>query len=196
MTAVEIEVKFRVQNLPRLEELLLVHGFGQLTPRTFEHNTLFDTPERALRGQHSILRVRRYGDRWVITHKAVLGGGTSDEHYKHRAETETEVADGEAMASIFTQLGYSPSFVYEKWRTEYADATGHCVIDETPIGLFAELEGPESWIDAVAKQLGLAEKDLMTASYGRLFDDWCKQTGSTAQNLTFAEIGPNSTTPE
>lgn len=190
MTAVEIEVKFRVQDLARLEELLLAHGFGQLTPRTFEHNRLFDTPDRALRSQHSILRVRRYGERWVITHKAVLGEATSDEHYKHRAETETEVADGEAIASIFTQLGYGPSFAYEKWRTEYADATGHCVIDETPIGLFAELEGPEKWIDETAQKLGLSEQDLMTTSYGRLFEQWREATGSSVQNLTFAEINP------
>lgn len=190
MTAVEIEVKFRVQDLARLEELLLAHGFGQLTPRTFEHNMLFDTPDRALRSQHSILRVRRYGERWVITHKAVPGGAINDEHYKHRVETETEVADGEAMASIFTQLGYGPSFVYEKWRTEYADATGHCVIDETPIGLFAELEGPEKWIDETAHKLGLSEQDLMTTSYGRLFDQWREATGSSVQNLTFAEVHP------
>ncbi len=189
MTAVETEVKFRVHDLMRLEALLASNGFHQVTPRTFEHNTLFDTPDRALRARQSILRVRRYGDRWVVTHKALPPNGNSaSERHKHRIETETEVEDGEAIATIFTSLGYQPAFTYQKWRTEYADATGHCVIDETPIGLFAELEGPSEWIDRTAATLGLNPSDLMTLSYGRLFDQWRAESGSSAQNLTFEEI--------
>jgi adenylate cyclase class 2 len=189
MTAVETEVKFRVHTLPRLEAQLAAAGFHQVTPRTFEHNVLFDTPDRALRARQSILRVRRYGDRWVVTHKALPpNGNPATERHKHRIETETEVKDGEAIATIFASLGYQPAFVYQKWRTEYADATGHCVIDETPIGLFAELEGPSEWIDHTADLLQLAHSDLMTLSYGRLFDEWRAQSGSPAQNLTFDEI--------
>lgn len=188
MMAVETEVKFRVHDAAHLERQLAAAGFHQLTPRTFEHNLLFDTPDRSLRAKQSILRVRRYGNRWVVTHKAVPAGAPAEDRHKHRIETETEVTDGEAMAAIFTALGYAAAFTYEKWRTEYADATGHCVIDETPIGLFAELEGPSEWIDATAEALGLSQSDLMTLSYGRLFDEWRKQTGSEAQNLTFAEI--------
>lgn len=189
MTAVETEVKFRVHDLTRLEALLASTGFHQVTPRTFEHNILFDTPQRDLRAIHSILRVRRYGNRWIVTHKAVPpGGDPASEHHKHRVETETEVEDGEAIATIFASIGYQPSFTYEKWRTEYADSTGHCVIDETPIGLFAELEGPSEWIDRTADRLGLTHADLMTLSYGRLFDQWRSETGSPAENLTFGEI--------
>lgn len=188
MTAVETEVKFQVRNLEQLEQQLTATGFHQVTPRTFEHNVLFDTPNRSLRAKQSILRVRRYGERWVVTHKTVSPDAPADNRHKHRIETETEVADGEAMAAIFTSLGYAASFTYEKWRTEYADDTGHCVIDETPIGLFAELEGPGEWIDSTAQLLGLSQEDLMTLSYGRLFDEWCERTGSEAKNLTFAEI--------
>ena len=189
MTAVETEVKFRVHDLTRLEALLASSGFQQVTPRTFEDNTLFDTPDRSLRARQSILRVRRYGNRWVVTHKALPpNGNPTSERHKHRIETETEVEDGEAIATIFTSLGYQPAFTYQKWRTEYADATGHCVIDETPIGLFAELEGPSEWIDRTAATLGLNQSDLMTLSYGRLFDQWRAESGSNAQNLTFDEI--------
>jgi adenylate cyclase class 2 len=62
------------------------------------------------------------------------------------------------------------------------------VIDETPIGLFAELEGPAEWIDTMVPRLGVSGKDVMTLSYGRLFEEWKKETGSPARNLTFAEI--------
>jgi adenylate cyclase class 2 len=188
MSAVEIEVKFRVADGPALERKLTEIGFHRITPRTFEKNILFDTLDRRLRSQQSILRIRQYGERWVVTHKCLPQDNDPAARHKHRIETETEVADGDAMAVIFSQLGYTPAFTYEKWRTEYADATGHCVVDETPIGLFAELEGPAEWIDKTSQRLGLAASELITLSYGRLFDEWRAATGSTASDLTFATI--------
>ena len=188
MSVVETEVKFRVTDGPVLERKLAALGFRQITPRTFEKNVLFDTPDRALRAEQSILRIRKYGERWVVTHKSIPQDNDPAGRHKRRIETETEVEDGEAMSVIFGQLGYKAAFTYEKWRTEYADATGHCVVDETPIGLFAELEGPAEWIDATSQRLGLDPAELFTLSYGRLFDEWRASTGSPANDLTFAAI--------
>ncbi|HEX4008242.1 MAG TPA: class IV adenylate cyclase [Acidobacteriaceae bacterium] len=190
MSTVEIEVKFPVADAAGLARRLTAAGFHEETPRTFERNVLYDTPDRRLRSQQSILRVRNYGGRWTITHKCLTRDNDPAARHKHREETETSVQDGEAMGHIFTQLGYAPSFIYEKWRTEYADSTGHCVLDETPIGIYAELEGPEDWIDAVGPRLGIEPADFLTLSYGRLFDKWRQETGSSVENLTFAEI-PN-----
>ncbi len=188
MSTVEIEVKFRVEQCEALEEKLRKAGFRCVTPRTFERNVLYDTPDRRLRKEQAILRVRKYGERWVLTHKCLPRDHDPQARHKHRVETETEVADGEALGTVFTQLGYQPAFIYEKWRTEYADNSGHCVLDETPIGVFAELEGPEDWIDAMAARLGLDPSSLMTLSYGRLFDQWKQETGSKASDFTFAAI--------
>jgi adenylate cyclase class 2 len=187
MQAVEIEVKFRVDDVAGLRRKLLSLGFKEQTPRTFEHNVLFDTPEHSLRGSRSILRIRRYGERWVLTHKQLPADFDPAERLKHREETETHVEDGEALATVFERLGFVRTFVYEKWRTEFAKEGGHCVIDETPIGTFAELEGPEAWIDRQSRALGLAADDLLTLSYGRLFEAWRQETGSAAEQLTFAE---------
>ena len=143
MSPVEVEVKFLVADPDALGRQLLGLGFYELTPSTFERNTLFDTPDQRLRAARAILRIRRYGERWVLTHKRLPEGHDPEERHKRRVETETEVADGEALAEIFRSLGFRESLIYEKWRTEYADATGHCVVDRTPIGIFAELEGPE-----------------------------------------------------
>ena len=192
MIAVETEVKFRVADGTSLERKLSALDFRQITPRTFEKNVLFDTPERTLRAQQSILRIRQYGKRWVVTHKCIPRDNDPAERHKRRIETETEVEDGEAMSIIFSQLGYKPAFTYEKWRTEYADATGHCVIDETPIGLFAELEGPAEWIDSISHRLGLHPSELLTLSYGRLFEEWRASTGNTANDLTFAAISQHA----
>jgi adenylate cyclase, class 2 len=188
MSAVEIEVKFRVADPAALDEKLRALGFRCVTPKTFERNVLYDTTDRNLRAQQSILRIRKYGDHWLLTHKCLTPDNDPAARHKRRIETETEVADGEALGTVFTQLGYAPAFTYEKWRTEYADQSGHCVVDETPIGIFAELEGPSDWIDSVSGRLGLDASQLSTLSYGRLFDLWREETGSSATDLTFSAI--------
>jgi len=171
-----------------LETKLAAAGFRKTTARTFERNILYDTPDRKLRAGGAILRIRQYGPKWVVTHKCIPPDTSPEARHKQRIETETEVQDGDAIAAIFESLGLQPAFTYEKWRTEWADATGHCELDDTPIGVFAELEGPADWIDATAAKLGVSLGDFMTLSYGRLFDEWKQQTGNPANDLTFAAI--------
>jgi adenylate cyclase, class 2 len=190
MQSIEIEVKFRVPDLKALEAQLSQLGFRCKTPRTFERNILFDTPARDLRATRQVLRLRRYGDRWVLTHKQTTPNDSPAARHKERIETETVVEDGEAVASIFRVLGYTFNFVYEKWRSEWSDAEGHCVLDETPIGQYAELEGPREWIDQMLATLHVDPADVTTLSYGRLFEAWKQQTGSPAQNMSFAEVQP------
>jgi adenylate cyclase, class 2 len=190
MQSIEIEVKFCVRDLKALEAQLSQLGFHCKTPRTFERNILFDTPARELRATRQILRLRRYGERWVLTHKQTTPNDSPDARHKERIETETAVEDGEAVASIFRVRGYTSTFVYEKWRSEWEDSEGHCVLDETPIGLYAELEGPREWIDRMLIALHVDQADVTILSYGRLFEQWQTQTGSQAQNMSFAEIQP------
>jgi adenylate cyclase class 2 len=184
----EIEVKFRVPDPAALTRRLHDACFHEETPRTFERNVLYDTPDRRLRSRQSILRVRQYGDRWIVTHKCLPENSDPAARHKQREETETAVQDGQAIGHIFAQLGFQPAFTYEKWRTEFSDSTGHCVLDETPIGVYAELEGPSEWIDETSRKLAIDPAALITLSYGRLFDQWRNETGSLAQNLTFEEI--------
>ena len=93
------------------------------------------------------------------------------------------------MAEVFTQLGFAPVFRYEKFRTEWDAAEGgHLVLDETPIGTWAELEGDPQWIDAMLDRLGIDPAACITDSYGMLFLQWKEQTGSPAENLSFQEI--------
>jgi adenylate cyclase class 2 len=98
------------------------------------------------------------------------------------------VADGKALAEVFLSLGLVPAFRYEKWRTEWHDGEVHCVVDETPIGNYAELEGSAEWIDRAAAHIGIGPADYITLSYGRLFDQWREQHGSAATDLTFAAV--------
>jgi adenylate cyclase, class 2 len=188
MSAIETEIKFRVDDRAGLEERLTELGFHLVTPRSFESNTLYDTPDRGLRLRRELVRIRSYAGRWVLTHKRVPDSGIGEDRHKHRVETETEVADGNALAEVLRSAGLEPVFRYEKWRTEWADSDGHCVVDETPVGIYAELEGEPEWIDRRCNELGIAPEKRLTLSYGRLFDQWREQTGSTAQDLTFAAV--------
>jgi adenylate cyclase class 2 len=58
-----------------------------------------------------------------------------------------------------------------------------------PIGLYAELEGPEDWINRTATALSVDPSQFQNDSYGRLFDLWKQETGSDANDLTFAAVG-------
>ena len=193
MATAEIELKFTVKDTSSFLHHALSVGFTIQTPRTFERNALFDTPDRRLRQEKQLLRIRQYGPQWRVTHKRPPSQAEEDSltGYKFRYETETTVEDGEAMGAIFVELGLRPVFRYEKFRTELEDSTssGHLVLDETPIGTFAELEGDPAWIEDTLVRLNISPAECFTDSYGRLFLDWKARTNSPAENLTFDEVG-------
>jgi adenylate cyclase class 2 len=191
---IETEIKFRVADLSALAGRLQSAGFRLETPRSFESNILYDTPDRQLRARTEILRIRSYAGHWTLTHKRLPGpaasgpGHPDSDRHKHRVETETSVEHGEALAELFLSLGLVAAFRYEKWRTEWSDGEGHCVIDETPIGNYAELEGSSDWIDRAAQRLGVDPAGYITLSYGRLFDEWRIEHRRTVEDLTFSAI--------
>ncbi len=191
MQNAEVELKFPVTSLPALLCRIAELGFSLDTPRTLEQNTLYDSPDRVLRGRGELLRVRQYGERSVVTHKRHPEHEEAGSLYKVRIETESAVEDGTALAEIFTRLGLEPAFRYEKYRSEYSHAapgSGHLVIDETPIGIYAELEGPTDWIDRTLAELNVSPRSCLTESYGKLFLAWKQRTGSAAEHLLFEEV--------
>ncbi|HYL12790.1 MAG TPA: class IV adenylate cyclase [Terriglobales bacterium] len=184
MSSKEVEIKFRVNDLPALRARLRKLGFHLKTPRTHEMNMLYDLPGQLLRRKGQLLRLRRYGSQWVLTHK---GKGDAGRH-KTRIETETGVEDGKKMETILQALDFQPTFRYEKFRAEWSDGKGHVVVDETPIGNFGEIEGPARWIDHTAQALGIAPDRYITQTYAGLFCEWKRQTHRPANEMTFAAV--------
>jgi adenylate cyclase class 2 len=191
--AIETEIKFRVAAIEALTLRLQAAGFHLETARSFESNTLYDTADRQMRARTEILRIRSYAGHWTLTHKRLPGNSPGEDRHKHRVEVETEIADGDALAEVFRSLGLVAAFRYEKWRTEWQQGDGHCVIDETPIGDFAELEGSSEWIDRTAARLGVSQSEYLTLSYGRLFDQWREQQGIQIEHLTFDAVAQAGT---
>jgi len=180
----EREIKFVVADLRALTRCLKGAGFSLKTPRAHEINTLYDLPNQALRKRGELLRLRKYGSQWVLTHKARGKHG----RHKVRVEIETTVGDGEKMDAILRALGYKPTFRYEKYRAEWTDGTGHVVVDETPIGNYGEIEGPAKWIDRTARALGVRPEQYITSNYADLFFDWKRRTRNRAKEMTFDAI--------
>jgi adenylate cyclase class 2 len=175
--ATETEIKLRLPDgaaiaRAKIESL----GYRVHTPRQLERDQLYD---RGLELRHTdqILRLRMRGDRCTLTYK----GPAERVVYKSREELEVEIDDGLTFERVLAALGYYPTFRYEKYRTTFPldDEPGLITVDETPIGDFLELEGPEVWIDATALKLGYGVADYVTGSYARLYRKFC-ETNPTA----------------
>ncbi|HTC93050.1 MAG TPA: class IV adenylate cyclase [Terriglobales bacterium] len=187
----EVEIKFAVANLRELTRKLRAAKFRLVTPRTHELNRLYDFPDELLRQRGELLRIRKYGPKWTVTHKSKGKIG----RHKSRRETETGVEDGARLAAIFSALGLQPFFAYEKFRAEWSAGPGHVVVDETPIGNFGEIEGPPRWIEKTARALGIGPEKYITSNYASLFQQWKMQTGNRAQNMIFREISGRRSAP-
>lgn len=185
---IETEVKLRVPEDPAVTRALLDRsGYRVTVPRVFESNTVYDTPAGAFRARGELIRVRRVGERTILTFKAAAQPG----RHKRREELETEVGDAGVIEAIVERLGLSARFRYEKYRTEYgrAAAKGTVMLDETPVGVFLELEGSPEWIDATARELGFAESAYILASYGALYLEQCRRHSVEPTHMVFPPGG-------
>lgn len=182
----EVEIKFQIDDIGALTTRLERAGFRLITPRTHELNTLYDRAGAKLRRRGALLRLREYGPKWTLTYKDKSNAKAG--RHKSRREIETQLANGEAMGQILEAIGFKPSFRYEKFRSEWSDATGQVVTDETPIGSFGEIEGPPKWIDATARLLQISPKQYITVSYAELFLLWKRKSKSKAKDMTFRDV--------
>ena len=180
----ETEIKLAVPDAAGARRLLRAGGFRVSRPRVFEANTIFDTKSGGLRKSSRLMRIRSAGRVFTVTFK----GPPLVSRHKSREELEFTASDAKTVADILERLDFHPTFRYEKYRTEFRQPrrAGVAVLDETPIGTYLELEGTESWIDRTARALGFAETDYITASYGRLYVEWCKRKKHTPGGMVFA----------
>jgi adenylate cyclase class 2 len=186
----EIEIKLALPDAAAGRRLLRAAGFRVSKRRVFEANTLFDTARGALRRKGCLLRVRETGRQGVLTYKGTAVAGK----YKDREELEVEVSDPRRLSEILARLDFISTFRYEKYRTEYrrAGEAGVATLDETPIGVYLELEGAPGWIDRNARRLGFAESAYSTASYYGLYVEYCRKQGLPVTHMTFQAVVPTS----
>jgi adenylate cyclase class 2 len=165
------------------KRMLYRAGFRIHKRRLFEDNFVFDTPDGRLRSGAMLLRLREAGGKAIVTFK----GRPIESKHKSREELETIVANGAAARLIIERLGFRQIFRYQKYRSEYKQPSrsGTATLDETPIGVYVELEGQPAWIDRTARILGFAERDYINRSYGGLYLDWCRQNRRKARDMVW-----------
>jgi adenylate cyclase class 2 len=178
----ETELKLYIPDLAALKAKIEAAGAKLTAPRVFEKNIRFDDAEKSLQATATILRLR-YDTRSRLTYKA--GEKVHDQYGSTRFEAEVEVSDLETMQIILERLGYTPSFIYEKYRATYELDGAEIMLDELPYGTFAEIEGAQDAIKRVVERLDLHGAQRYTNSYSVLFWIAQRNKGWTFRDLTF-----------
>ena len=163
----EIEVKFLIDDLAAMRQRLVALSARLTTPRTYEENLLFDTPDTQLRRQGRLLRLRR-DRRNRITYKEPPAHDDPD--FKVRHEYEVEVSDFAQAQAILEKLGFTPTLRFEKYRETFTYQGAEIVLDEVPFGTFMEIEGAREIIRDIVTALGIDFAARLVASYTEIFD--------------------------
>lgn len=182
----ETEVKFRVGDRAALEARLRALGATEGALED-EANILLDDDVLSLRRAGRALRVRVVNGRGLLTYK---GPASFDGGVKSRLELESGVDAPGATLALLDALGYRPRFRYEKRRTpwRFADpARPLVVVDETPLGLFAEVEGEAEAVRALAAELGVREELFLRNSYWGLWVAAREEDPRLPEDMVFAQ---------
>ena len=78
-------------------------------------------------------------------------------------------------------------FRYQKYREEFALGDVVIAIDETPVGVFVEIEGGEQGIVEVTRALGRSPDDFVLDSYRCLFMEHRRAHGQPDTDMLFDE---------
>jgi adenylate cyclase class 2 len=182
-TALEREIKLSFADPQTARRAVVDAGGTPLRARRLQEDRLLDTRDESLRRRSSVLRVRMESGRSLLTFKGPPQASTM----KLREELETVVGDGTLLLQLLERLGYEVWFRYQKYREEFAIDDVVVAVDETPIGVYVELEGSERGIAATAETLGRRPSDYVLESYRGLFVRHCQDAGVPATDMVFSD---------
>jgi adenylate cyclase, class 2 len=180
-TTLEREIKLRFASADEARAAVLATGATPLFGRRLQEDALLDTEDEGLRRKRCVLRVRMENGKSRLTYK----GPVQPSVVHVREELETVVADGEMLLRVFGELGLHVWFRYEKYREEFSHEDVIVAIDETPVGVFVEIEGSEQGIADMTAALGRAPADYILDSYRALFLHHRDKLGLHGSNMVF-----------
>ena len=82
-------------------------------------------------------------------------------------------------------LGFRLRFRYEKFRTSYVFQEARLELDETPVGVYLEIEGTPVAIDQATKSLGFGPGDYIRANYYQLYEADSRRRGRPVRHMLF-----------
>jgi adenylate cyclase class 2 len=179
----EHEVKLAFPDPEAARQAVLAAGGRLVVSRRLLDDRLFDAVDGRLRRTGTALRVRRDGARGVLTWKGPVQPGP----VKSREEIETPVDDAQALQRVIEALGYRRIFHGQKYREEYHIDGATMTVDETPMGVFVEIEGAPESIPSLTARLGRTPADYILESYPTLWRRWCESNGLGARDMAFED---------
>lgn len=185
-TTMEREIKLRFDTADEARAAIVAAGATPLLGRRLQEDALLDTDDEQLRRRRCVLRVRMENGKSRLTFKGPVEVGVM----KLREEIETVVGDGAILLRVLEELGLHVWFRYEKYREEFSHEDVIVAIDETPVGVFVEIEGGEVGIAAMAEALGRTPADYIVDSYRCLYLKHREARGLTGADMVFA--GPDA----
>lgn len=189
----EIEVKFYVRDLKKLEARLRERKARLVQPRIHETNIRFDTADQDLGRQQRVLRLRQ-DEQVRFTYK---GPSKNEAGVLSRTEIELTLDDFEKAKQFLEALGFEKSFFYEKFRTTYELDDLHIMLDETPLGSFIEIEGASrNSIHALSEKLDLNWAAAVGASYALLFERARRAQRLDVSDMSFENFQTNQVSAE
>lgn len=180
-TTLEREIKLRFDSVDEARAAIVAAGATPMHGRRLQEDALLDTEMEELRRRRCVLRVRIENGKSRLTFK----GPVQPSAMKLREESETVVGDGEMLLRVFEELGLHIWFRYEKYREEFAYEDLIVAIDETPVGVFVEIEGSEAGIASMAAKLGRTSSDYIVDSYRSLFLQHRERLGLIGPDMLF-----------
>ena len=189
----EIEAKFYVRDLKKIESRIQQLGARLIQLRVLETNLRFDLPDGGLRSKGQVLRLRQDTEA-KLTYK---GSGTNEQGVSNRTEIEFTVGDFEQAKLFLEALGYQEILQYDKYRTTYEFQNCHMMLDELPYGNFVEIEGEDAdSIRAAAEKLKLEMQAAISESYSVLFERIRRILVLNFTDLTFENFSGIRVLPE
>jgi len=180
-TTLEREIKLRFASADEAREAVLATGATPLFGRRLQEDALLDTEDEDLRRKRCVLRVRMENGKSRLTYK----GPVQPSVLNVREELETMVGDGEMLLRVFGEVGLHVWFRYEKYREEFSHEDVIVAIDETPVGVFIEIEGSEQGIADMTAALGRTPADYIIDSYRSLFLHHRDRLGLNGSDMVF-----------
>jgi len=152
MQEIEIRTVIELRDKEQIISNILSEGYI-LKKSVLQHDLMFDREDASLfRGGYKI-RLRTEGSSKEITYKGSLLGS---KQVSRRLEINIPVNESseEDISDFFTALGYPMLFQIKKKREVYIKDDIQISFDEWPIiGVIVEIEGKESLIIELAKQI-------------------------------------------
>lgn len=170
--AIEKEIKLKIDL--DIAKNILNNPLFKIEKTTFQKTIRRDTEDLRYEKSGILLRTREEDKDKVVTLKKKL---KTDGGIFEREEYESNVGDVSVLNEIFEELGFTKSWIMEKFRIQGTYNGLTLCLDEVCLGIFLEIEGEESEIVGVLNDFSLDFDERITVSYWELWEEYKKKKG-------------------